>query len=45
LFGEFVTDAAGAAGDQNRIAHEFHIKSLPQKNYVMLPGGLRINAG
>src|SRR6266446_5065514 len=23
LFGEFVTDAAGAAGDQNRIAHEF----------------------
>jgi hypothetical protein len=27
LFGEFVTDAAGAAGDQNRIAREFHIKS------------------
>src|SRR6202012_3436294 len=24
LFGEFVTDAAGAAGDQNRIALEFH---------------------
>src|SRR5882762_3390146 len=24
LFGEFVTDAAGAAGDQNRIACEFH---------------------
>ena len=24
LFGEFVTDAAGAAGDQNRIAREFH---------------------
>src|ERR1700684_1653598 len=26
LFGEFVTDAAGAAGDQNRIALEFHGK-------------------
>src|SRR6202023_1084837 len=24
LFGEFVTDAAGTAGDQNRIAPEFH---------------------
>src|ERR1700675_5189580 len=24
LFGEFVTDAAGAAGDQDRIAFEFH---------------------
>src|SRR6266849_6812516 len=24
LFGEFVTDAAGAAGDQDRIAREFH---------------------
>src|SRR6266853_1595499 len=24
FFGEFVTDAAGAAGDQNRIACEFH---------------------
>src|SRR5258708_10099254 len=24
LFGEFVTDAAGTAGDQNRIAHELH---------------------
>src|SRR5258708_4921014 len=24
LFGEFVTDAAGAAGDQNRISREFH---------------------
>src|SRR6266403_4309732 len=24
LFGEFVTDAAGTAGDQNRIASEFH---------------------
>src|SRR5438552_5354278 len=24
LFGEFVTDAASAAGDQNRIAREFH---------------------
>src|SRR6202795_1560883 len=24
LFGEFVTDAAGAAGDQNRIARELH---------------------
>src|SRR3984893_13083460 len=31
LFGEFVTDAAGAAGDQNRIAREFHIKSVPKK--------------
>ena len=28
LFGEFVTDAAGAAGDQNRIAREFHNLSL-----------------
>jgi len=24
LFGEFVTDAASAAGDQNRIVREFH---------------------
>jgi hypothetical protein len=24
LFGEFVTDAAATAGDQNRIAREFH---------------------
>src|SRR6201984_2741008 len=24
LFGEFVTDAAGSAGNQNRIAREFH---------------------
>src|SRR6266436_5267296 len=24
LFGEFVTDAAGTAGDQNRIARKFH---------------------
>jgi hypothetical protein len=24
LFGEFVTDAAGTAGDQNCIAREFH---------------------
>src|ERR1700723_2646194 len=24
LFGEFVTDAAGAAGDQNRVARELH---------------------
>ena len=24
LFGEFVTDAAGTAGDQNRVAREFH---------------------
>src|SRR6202047_4486698 len=24
LFGEFVTDATGTAGDQNRIAREFH---------------------
>src|SRR5437879_607258 len=28
LFGEFVTDAAGAAGDQNRIAREFHNLAL-----------------
>src|ERR1700730_18609001 len=31
LLGEFVTDAAGAAGDQNRIAREFYIKSPPKK--------------
>src|ERR1700730_6638313 len=30
LSGEFVTDAAGAAGDQNRIAREFH-KRKPKK--------------
>src|SRR5882762_6326485 len=30
LFGEFVTDAAGAAGDQNRIAREFHSEIPPQ---------------
>src|ERR1700687_974578 len=29
LFGEFVTDATGTAGDQNRIAREFHIKYPP----------------
>src|ERR1700674_1513538 len=33
LFGEFVTNAAGAAGDQNRIAREFHIKSRPLCDY------------
>src|SRR5260370_18017180 len=31
LFGEFVTDAAGAAGDQNRIACGFH-DSLPPES-------------
>src|SRR5712672_4247658 len=31
LFGEFVTDAARTAGDQNRIAHEFHNLNLPKK--------------
>src|SRR6202163_2095071 len=30
LFGEFVTDATGATGDQNRIAPEFHIKYPPK---------------
>src|ERR1700751_874120 len=30
LFGEFVTDAAGTAGDQNRIAGEFHCEIPPQ---------------
>src|SRR6266478_1805921 len=30
LFGEFVTDAAGTAGDQNRIAPEFH-NQIPSK--------------
>src|SRR5882672_6521450 len=30
LFGEFVTDAAGTAGDQNRIAREFHSEIPPQ---------------
>src|SRR6202021_2083164 len=33
LFGEFVTDAAGTAGDQNRIAREFHNTLL---NYVTI---------
>src|SRR6266436_1926865 len=33
LFSEFVTDAAGTAGDQNRIAREFHIKSRPLCDY------------
>src|ERR1700720_1881088 len=37
LFGEFVTDAAGTAGDQNRIAREFHIKS-PQKKLCDVAG-------
>jgi hypothetical protein len=27
LFGEFVTDAAGTAGDQDRIACEFHLSA------------------
>src|SRR6202035_5382344 len=30
LFGELVTDAAGTAGDQNRIARKFHNKIPPQ---------------
>src|SRR5882757_829243 len=30
LFSEFITDAAGTAGDQNRIAREFH-NQMPQK--------------
>src|SRR6202047_1239581 len=30
LFGEFVTDAAATAGDQNRIATEFH-SEIPSK--------------
>src|ERR1700732_4309107 len=37
LFGELVTDATGAAGDQNRIAREFHIKS-PQKKSCDIAG-------
>src|ERR1700675_2719343 len=37
LFGEFVADAAGAAGDQNRIAREFYIKS-PQKKLCDVAG-------
>src|SRR6266481_4368013 len=35
LFGEFVTDAAGAAGDQYRIAREFH-NYIPKTNYVTI---------
>src|SRR5712675_2079603 len=31
LFGEFVTDAAATAGDQNRIVREFHNK-IPRSN-------------
>src|ERR1700730_8239474 len=31
LFGKFVTNAAGTAGDQNRIAPEFHNSPLKQK--------------
>src|ERR1700732_5363267 len=30
LFGEFVTDAAGTAGDQNRIARQFHNETPPE---------------
>src|SRR6202049_4798609 len=30
LFGEFVTDATGTTGDQNRIAPEFHIQYPPK---------------
>src|SRR6202045_2452294 len=37
LSGEFVTDATGAAGDQNRIAREFHVKS-PQKKLCDVAG-------
>src|ERR1700674_2144721 len=36
LFGEFVTDAAGTAGDQNRIAREFHSKSSRRATRTML---------
>src|SRR5580704_456758 len=40
LFGEFVTDAAGAAGDQNRVAREFHNLSqqLKQVDSFVNPG-------
>src|ERR1700737_1555900 len=34
LFGEFVTNAAGTAGDQNRIAPEFHNSPLKQCDYL-----------
>src|SRR5258708_23529343 len=34
LFGEFVTDTAGTAGDQNRIAREFHNLIPPKLNCV-----------
>src|SRR6202040_3619388 len=51
LFGEFVTNAAGAAGDQNRIATEFHnyvtiykSHSTSTRRLRRLMGGLRINA-
>src|ERR1700688_151020 len=37
LFGEFVTDAAGTAGNQNRIARQFH-NQIPPKicNYLCI---------
>src|SRR6202521_4469685 len=41
LFGEFVTDAAGTAGDQNRIARELHnftsLSRRPTTTPILLP--------
>jgi hypothetical protein len=36
LFGKFVTDAAGTAGDQNRIAPEFHNSPLKQSHHLQI---------
>src|SRR6202166_809630 len=36
LFGKFVTNAAGTAGDQNRIAPEFHNSPLKQSDHLQI---------
>src|SRR5712672_589004 len=41
LFGELVTDAAGTAGDQNRIVREFHDEMPPELSYKSHPTSTR----
>jgi hypothetical protein len=36
LFGKFVTNAAGTAGDQNRVAPEFHHYPLKQSDHLQI---------
>jgi hypothetical protein len=46
LFGEFVTDAAGTAGDQNCIAREFHNRiPMESEECPCISFSLRIHRG